>query len=176
MRKVLLSVTILFLLTLGAFGQVTTEKLKIVWPEEYKWKIAADWESGYVRTLELTPENEKNNKWTSKGTMMKIWGATDVPMDNVMTRMFEAVKPNAPNATVTLIEKNEDGENHWIIFKIEAPRHNDNKKPQSELHYVIQGQSSLFSNFVSVKEKTLSEEFIKKWKLIFKGSQLAWEE
>ena len=175
MRKVLLSVTMLFLLTLWAFGQEKMENLKIVWPEEYKWKVGSNQEDESVHMLELIPENEKIDKWTIMGTMMSIKGAKNVPMDKVMTTMFEQAKQNAPKATVTLIEKNEDVKNHWTIFKIEAPRFKNDKNPESQLYYVIQGESSLYSNFVAIKEKALSDEFVEKWKLIFKASELFYE-
>lgn len=175
MKKAFLSLTILILLTFGAFGQEKIENLKIVWPEEYKWKIGSNQEDGSIHMLELIPGNEKVDKWTIMGTMMSIKGAKNVPMDKVMTTMFEQAKQNAPKATVTLIEKNENVKNHWTIFKIEAPRFNNDKNPESQLYYVIQGESSLYSNFVAVKEKTLSDEFVEKWKLIFKSSELVYE-
>jgi hypothetical protein len=175
MAKALISATLLLLLISRAFGQVTTEKIQIVWPEEYKWKVGSDMESGYIRVLTLVPANEEIGKWTIYVEMMKIWGAKDVPMDSVMTRMFNTAKRNAPKATVQIIEKNEDVENASIIFKIEAARLHNSKKPQSQLYYVVQGESSLFSNLVAIKEKTLPEPFIEKWKVIFKTSRLIWE-
>jgi hypothetical protein len=175
MRNVFLSVTMLILLTSGAFAQEKIENLKIVWPEEYKWKVGSNQEDGAMHMLELIPGNEKIDKWTIMGTMMSIKGAKNVPMDKVMAAMFEQAKKNAPKATVTLIEKNEDVKNHWIIFKIEAPRFNNDKNPESQLYYVVQGESSLYSNFVAVKEKTLSDDFVTKWKLIFKASELVYE-
>ncbi len=175
MEKVFLSLTLLTLLTFGAFGQEKIENLKIIWPEEYEWKIGSNQEDGSVHMIELIPGNEKIDKWTIMGTMMSIKGAKNVPMDYVMNAMFDQAKLNAPNATVTLIEKNENTKNQWTIFKIEAPRFNNDKNPESQLYYVIQGESSLYSNFVAIKEKTLSDEFVEKWRLIFKMSELIYQ-
>jgi hypothetical protein len=175
MRKAFLHTTILTLLAIGAFGQEKIENLKIVWPEEYKWKIGSNQEDGSVHMIELIPGNESIDKWTIMGTMMSIKGAKNVPMDVVMNSMFDQAKQNAPKATVTLVEKDETAKNHWTIFKIEAPRFNNDKNPESQLYYVVQGESSLYSNFVAIREKKLSDEFIEKWKGIFKKSELVYE-
>ncbi|HCN85120.1 MAG TPA: hypothetical protein DIT07_16105, partial [Sphingobacteriaceae bacterium] len=42
----------------------------------------------------------------------------------------------------------------------------------SRIYYIVQGDYSLYSNFISVKEKTLSPEFVNKWKIIFMKSEL----
>jgi hypothetical protein len=89
--------------------------------------------------------------------------------------MSDQAKQNAPAAKVTLIEKNEEGKNAWIIFKIESPRFKNDSKPESQLYYIVQGESSLYSNFVALKEKKLSDEFVNKWKEIFKSSELIYQ-
>lgn len=175
MGKLIAQTILCTLLTLSAFGQGRIENLKIVWPEEYKWKIGSNQEDGSVHVIELIPGNEEINKWTIMGTMMSIKGAKSVPMDVVMNSMFDQAKQNAPKATVTLIEKDENAKNRWTIFKIEAPRFNNDKNPESQLYYVVQGESSLYSNFVAVKEKQLTREFIEKWKTVFKKSELIYE-
>ena len=106
---------------------------------------------------------------------MSIKGAKNVPMDKAMNLMYDQAKQNAPDATLTLIEKNETSKNHWILFKIEAPRFKNDKRPESQLYYVIQGESSLYSNFVALKEKKLSDDFVNKWKEIFKASELTFQ-
>jgi hypothetical protein len=148
------------------------ENLIIVWPEEYKWKIGSNQENESIHMMELIPGNEKIDKWTIIGTMMSIKGAKNVPMDKAMGLMFDQAKLNAPEAALTLIEKNETVKNPWVIFKIEAPGFKNDKKPESQLYYIVQGESSLYSNFVAVKEKKLSDEFVSKWAAVFKASEL----
>jgi hypothetical protein len=148
------------------------ENLKIIWPEEYKWKVGSNQENESMHMLELIPGDEKIEKWTIMGTMMSIKGARNIPMDNAMNLMYDQAKQNAPDASLTLIEKNDTAKNPWIIFKIEAPRFKNDKRPESQLYYIVQGESSLYSNFVALKEKKLSDEFVNKWKAIFKSSEL----
>ena len=160
------------LITYSSSNGQGQENLKIVWPEEYKWKIGSNQENETMHMMELIPGKEKIEKWTILGTMISIKGATNVPMDKAMNMMYDQAKQNAPDATLTLIEKNETAGNPWVIFKIEAPRFKNDKRPESQLYYIIQGQTSLYSNFVALKEKKLSDDFVSKWKEIFKASEL----
>jgi len=172
--KRLLFIVALVTLTVSVFGQVQ-ENLKIDWPEEYKWKIGSNQEDGAVHMLEIIPGNEMVDKWTIIGTMMSIKGAKNLSMDVAMQTMFDQAKQNAFKATMTLIEKNESGKNHWIIFKIEVPRFNNDKNPESQLYYIIQGKTSLYVNFVAIREKSLSKDFVDKWITIFKSSELIYQ-
>lgn len=147
----------------------------IVWPEEYKWKIGSNQEDANIHMMELIPGAETLEQWSIMGTMMSVKGAKGVPVDKVMNVMYQQTRQNAPDAVLTLIEKNDTGKNHWILFKIEAPRFTNDVKPESQLYYVIQGESSLYSNFVAIKEATLSDEFSSKWVQIFKASKFVYQ-
>ncbi len=162
-------------LPLVSNAQDKREKLKTVWPDEYKWKVGSDQEDKAMHVLELIPENETHEHWTILGTMISIKGAQYVPMENIMMAMYEQVKLNAPKSTVTEIELNEAAAHHWIVFKIESPRFHHHKIPESRLYYVIQGDSSLYVNIVTIKEKSLTHHFVDKWKAIFKASELLYE-
>ena len=174
MKKIIFFATF-FILTITSFGQSTIENLKIVWPEEYKWKVGSNQEDQTQQMIELIPGNETIDKWTIIGTMMSTKGAKNVPMDVAMNTMFDQAKQNAIKPTLTLIERNDTAKNAWIIFKIEAPKFKNDKNPESQLYYIIQGQSSLYSNFVAIKEKTLSKDFVDKWTKVFKSSELVYQ-
>jgi len=174
MKKLIFFATF-FILTITSFGQSTIENLKIVWPEEYKWKVGSNQEDQTQQMIELIPGNETIDKWTIIGTMMSTKGAKNVPMDVAMNTMFDQAKQNAIKPTLTLIERNDTAKNAWIIFKIEAPKFKNDKNPESQLYYIIQGQSSLYSNFVAIKEKTLSKDFVDKWTKVFKSSELVYQ-
>ncbi|NOS92535.1 MAG: hypothetical protein HOP30_11475 [Cyclobacteriaceae bacterium] len=162
------------LLQIG-IAQEKKEKLKTIWPEEHKWKVGSDQEDKAMHVREWIPGNESHEHWTILGTMISITGAQNVPMENIMMAMYEQVKLSAPKSTVTEIEKDETGKHHWIVFKIESHRFHHHNTPESRLYYAIQGDSSLYVNIVSIKEKTLSHHFIEKWWTIFKASQLVYE-
>ena len=159
------------LMSVYSFGQAR-ENLKIVWPEEYKWKVGSNQENGNIHMVELIPGNETLEKWTILGTMMSLKGAKRISMDKVMKLMYEQAKQNATTAALTLIERDDSSKNPWIIFKIECAALNTDRHPESQLYYIIQGQSSLYSNFVAVKQKKLSDAFVNKWKEVFKASEL----
>lgn len=149
--------------------------MKILWPEEYKWKVGSNQENESVHMLELIPGNETVEKWTIIGTMMAIKGAKNVPMDEAMKLMFDQAKQGAPEAKLTLVEKDVTAKNPWIIFKIEAPNFTNDPTPESQLYYIIQGDASLYSNFVALKKVKLEEEFVKKWVKIFKASEFVFQ-
>jgi len=48
------------------------------------------------------------------------------------------------------------------------------KNPESQLYYIVQGNCSLYSNFVAIKEKSLTNEFVGKWKRVFKSSEFVY--
>ena len=157
------------------YGQEKKEIIKIPWPPEYKWKIGSDQEDQNIRIIELIPENESIEKWTIIATVVLVKGARNVPIESAMNLTFDQAKANAPKAKLTLFEKDEKSVHPWILFKIESPNFKDDKNPESQLYYIIQGDENLYSNLVAMKEKTLSQEFVEKWSGIFKASQLILE-
>ena len=170
MKRIILLPVVTFF-TAMAFAQ-SQESLKIVWPEEYNWKIGSNQKNDKQHMIELIPGNETISKWTIIGTTVSIIGVKNVPMDVAMNLTFDQAKKDAINPTLTQIERNDTAKNAWIIFKIETPGFKDDKNPESQLYYIIQGNASLYSSFVAIKEKSLSKDFVDKWAKIFKSSQL----
>lgn len=141
----------LLLFSLTVFSQDKIENLKIDWPESYEWEIGSNQENESMHMIELIPKSQSLQNWKIIGTMISIKGATNVPMDVYIDLMYTQMKQNAPKAKLTVLEKDETGKNHWALFIIESPRFNDDKTPESQIYYVIQGNSSLYSNLVAVK-------------------------
>lgn len=163
------------LIPINVFGQNEIENLKINWPEKYEWKIGSNQETEQIHFIELVPGNESVDNWTIIGAMISIKGATNVPMDVAVDLMFDQTKATAPKAKLTVIEKNETDPNHWIIFKIESPSFTNDENPESQLYYIIQGKSSLYSSFVAIKEEELSKDFVEEWIEIFKSSEFVYQ-
>jgi len=165
----------MMLSTLFSFGQATKENLKITWPEEYQWKIGSEQEDGQQHMIELIPGKETINKWTIIGTMLSVKGATNVSLDMAMNIMYEQAIQNANTPTLTMVERNDTAKHPWILFKIEAASFKNDNNPESQLYYIIVGESSLYSNFVAIKEKNLSKEFVDKWVKVFKQSEFVYQ-
>ncbi len=177
MTKTTTSFVILFLwifFTLSARSQ-SEEQLKIAWPEEYHWKVGSDQETNSHHLIELIPENESLNEWSIIGTMFSFKDVKHAPVEAIMNLLFEQTKKTAVRPTLTVIEKNDTAKNAWIIFKIESPKFKKDKTPESQLYYLLQGNTSLYSNFVAIKEKTLSDDFVAKWSKIFRNSELIYQ-
>ena len=171
MKKVVVFFT-LFAPAMICFGQPAHETLKIMWPEEYKWKVGSNQDNSKTQLVEMVPGKETIDKWTIMGTMVTIRGLKNVSMDAAMNATFSQAQQNAIDPVLTLVERNDTAKNAWIIFKIEAAKFKNDNTPESQLFYVIQGESALYSNFVAIKQKTLSKEFVDKWAKIFESSQL----
>ena len=165
----------IFLTTLLSFGQTKIESLKITMPEEYKWKVGSHQEDSKQQMVELIPGKEKIDNWTIIGTMLSLKGVTNVPMDVAMNLMFDQAKENAIKPILTLVERNDTTKHSWIIFKIEVAKFKNDNNPESQLYYIIQGETALYSNFVAIKDKTLSKEFVDKWTKVFKASELVYQ-
>jgi hypothetical protein len=168
MKTLLLSLLIFFSLTSAA-----QETLNVKWPEEYKWKTGSAQDNGAVHMVEMVPGNETVDKWTIMGTIMSFKGVKDVSLTLMMNMSFQQAQANAPEAKLTVIEQSDTAKHAWVLFKIESPRFKNDKNPESQLYYMIQGNAALYMVFVAVKEKNLSEAFVNKWSRIFKASELA---
>lgn len=160
----------LFLITTNlSFAQ---ESLKIVWLEQYEWKLLSNQEDGNIHMMEVIPGKETAENWTMLGQMMSIKGALNVPMEDAKNTMFEQIKASFPKAKLTVLEKDEQAEFPWILFKIEKPDTKLNQKAESQLWYIRQGKTALYINFIAKKEKELKADFVETWVKVFKDSEI----
>jgi hypothetical protein len=155
-----------------ASAQTGSESLKVYWPVEYKWKIGSDQQTPTARMLELIPANETLSNWTMIATMTVLKGVKNMDMSGAMKMIFDKTKGRAPKARLVAIERGGTAKNPWIIFKIESPSFTNSKTPESQMYYVIQGNQSLYTNFIAVKQDMLGPLFIERWAKIFKRSKL----
>ncbi|MGE5108295.1 MAG: hypothetical protein ACM3H8_12165, partial [Sphingobacteriales bacterium] len=122
-------------LTITSFGQTKDENLKIVWPEEYKWKIGNNQEDNTTHFIEIIPGKENINKWTMLGTMMSLKNVKISSTDQVVQMYTESSSKESSKAKLTVLEKNDTAKNIWVIFKIETPSFPNDPKPESQLYY-----------------------------------------
>lgn len=151
------------------------ESLKLHWPESENWKVGSNQGNEEMTMLELIPSNETFENWTEIGTMIAIKGAKKIPMDKAMNMMFEQSKKNSPKAKLTFIEKDENVKFPWIIFTIECPNFKDDKKPESQLWYIVQGKTSLYTNFRAVKRSSIPTNLKDKWIKFFKTGEIVYQ-
>ena len=175
--KRLFFTTLLITLTSISFGQTPTkgENLKIVWAQEYKWKIGSNQEDKTMQFLEIVPGKETIDKWTMLGTMMSLKNVKISKTDQVVQMYRESSLKESPKAKLTVIESNDTTKNIWVLFKVETSSFPNDPKPESQLYYSIQGEATLYVNFIAIKEKTLPTDFINKWSKIFKDSELVYQ-
>ena len=148
------------------------ESLLLNWPEEENWKIGDDQENAEQHVLDLIHSDETIDNWTELGNMTSIKGIKGVPMEKAMNLMFDQIKQNAPKAKLTFIEKDENTEYPWIIFTIESPSFKNDKTPESQLWYIVQGKQALYTNFRAVKQATIPSDLKEKWIAFFKTGKI----
>src|ERR1700739_1764527 len=151
MKKIIASILFTVLTSL-AWAQ-TQENLKIVWPEEYKWKIGSNQEDETMHQMELIPGNQEMGSWKIMGSMMSIKNTQTKSTAQILEVFKDAALKESPSAKLTELEKNDKGKNPWVLFKVETPSFPNDPTPESQLYYVIQGKATLYSNFVAIKEK-----------------------
>jgi tetratricopeptide (TPR) repeat protein len=148
------------------------EYLMLDWPDSENWKVGDDQENAQQHVIDLIHKNETIDKWTELGNMTSIKGVTGVPMDKAMNLMFEQAQLNAPKAKLTFIEKDESSKYPWIIFIIEAPSFKNDKTPESQLWYIVQGNHALYTNFRAIKQATIPVDLKEKWIKFFKTGKI----
>lgn len=150
------------------------ENLKLNWPEEYKWKIATNQEDGQVHFVEVIPGKETLEKWTMLGTMMSLKNVKLTTTAEIVGIYKNASMSESPDAVLTILESDDKAKNIWVVFKVETPKFPNDPVPESQLYYVIQGEETLYVNFIAIKEKTLGKTFIDKWTKVFKASEFVY--
>jgi len=148
------------------------ETIMIEWPKQYNWEVLSNNESDQMHRMEIVPKNETGENWTILGQMMSIKGAHNISMEKAKELMYKQIKMNAPGAIISTLQKDEDLQLPWILFKIECPKFEDNNNPESQLWYIKQGLNALYINFVAIKKASLDDVFIDRWGQVFIGSKL----
>jgi tetratricopeptide (TPR) repeat protein len=150
----------------------TIESFVLEWPANEKWKLGSNQENDQMHVIEVIHSNETLEKWSEIGTMTTIKNVKNVPMDKAMDLTYQQSKQNAPNAKLTFIEKDETAEYPWITFTIESPEFTNDKTPESQLWYIVQGKNALYTNFRAVKQATIPAELKDKWIAFFKAGKI----
>lgn len=151
------------------------ESLALHWPENENWKIGDDQENAEQHVIDFIHTNETIDKWTELGNMTSMKGVTGVPVERAMVLIYDNAKQNAPKAKLTFIEKDETVECPWILFTIESPSFKDDKTPESQLWYIVQGKQALYTNFRAVKKATVPPELKEKWIPFFKNGKMMYQ-
>ncbi len=172
----------LFILSLSlsnvllAQGPKKTETLKISWPEEYNWKTLESHDDKKTSLVEMIPAKDKPDNWSMFATMMSFKDVKITTTNKVVQTYKESSRKESPRAKVTVLESNDSAINKFVLFKIETESFPEDPRPESQLYYAIQGESTLYVNFVAVKEPELSAQFVDKWSKVFKGAEFVYKD
>ena len=166
------TVFVFVLLCFQMFLGQEKEVLKVEWPKEYEWKVVVDEKDGETDVIQMIPKKENENNWSILVSIMSSKSFITINEDFIKG-LFESQSPTKdPLAKLTILGKSNEKENVWIIFKTEASFSTNSNSPLSQICYLLQSKNTLNSICIMEKEKSLSEEFVKKWSKIFKESKL----
>jgi hypothetical protein len=158
------------LLYFSGYAQKKIENIKIDWPAEYKWQIINQSKNKSRQSVTLIPGYETVKNASIIGTMVAIKGVNYSDLDGLITHYKTSIDTGSK---LTLLERNDTNQPHWIIFKVETPVTPKYPEPESDLYYVVQGEYALYENYVAIKKENISQDFIKRWSEIFKKAALA---
>jgi hypothetical protein len=159
-----------------ASKQKSGESLMLDWPDSEGWKVGDDQENEQTHVIDLVRNNETVDKWTELGNMTTIKAIKNLPIDKAMDFMFDQAKQQSPKAKLTFIEKDEQAETPWIIFTIESPGFKNDKNPESQLWYIVQGKQALYTNFRAVKQASIPDALKTKWIAFFKTGKIVYKD
>src|ERR1700748_1910135 len=107
MRRTFFVLFVLLVISTVSFGQDKTEGLKISWPDNFNWKIGSDQENDSQHLVELVLANESIDDWTILATMQTLKGTVNVPIASVPAAMMSQAQKTAPDAKLTIFEKDD---------------------------------------------------------------------
>ena len=169
------STLILFALSLSSFAQTKQERLKIFWPEEYKWKTISNIEDSSAAFIQFIPEKENVSNWTISGSLRTTKKLVAPNLDLIIQSYTRSALKESSKAKITVIERNDSTKNIWVLLKVETSDFPNDPVPESDFWYIQQGDLNHFAAFVGIREKEFSKSFIEKWSKIFKMSKIIYE-
>lgn len=174
MGKVI-AILLVIIIPLYSSGQVKNEKLKVFWPEEYKWKTIVNTNDSSRAFMQVIPESESPATWTIAGTLLTTKNLIAPNLDLIIQSYTNASLKESSKAMITVIERNDTAKNTWVLLKVETPSFPNDPIPESDFWYIQQGNNNHFAAFVAIREKEFSDLFIEKWTKIFKMSRLMYD-
>ena len=154
------------------FGQEKKEVLKIEWPKEHEWKVENKEENSEVDVIEAVPlqEGKENRNIVFIYTRFKNLELYNVEF--LKNFFITAFKENLLKGKITILGESKNGEREWVLYKVENVNYIEEDNQSAVLYYILQGDKNTHVISIEVREKSLSEEFVKKWSKVFKESRL----
>ena len=153
-------------------SQNKNEHLQLDWPVAYKWKIVNQQNDSSIQSVTIIPGFETIKTATIMGNMIARVGVIFPKGDQMLEHYRNSIDTGS---VLTVIERNDNAQYPWLIFKVETPVTAKYPEPESDLYYVIQGAYALYENYVSIKKPTLSKKFLEKWTEVFKAAKITIE-
>lgn len=165
MKNLFLILTTFF----SIFSFAQKEVLNIPFPEKYDLVIKQNEENNKIIFKEWIPKKETFDNYTIIATEMTIKDMAKFPLDNFKQTILDSFNERAIGAKFTEIVR----ELNYIIFKSEVDYYkNAPQEKEAQLYFITKGKNDLYSVSIAIKEKKLSDKFIKEWTEVFKNIKI----
>ena len=153
-----------------AFSQ-KKESYVLEWPKK-EWKEVQHDEMPEFTFMLYTPPQESLENWTILGNSTSFHQVEIAPLDTFMMRIFRQTQQLYPTAKLSFLEKDEKSKFKTILFKIDVEEGVMGLEAQSQIMHITLGEQGLYSSYISVKKKEISEAEIKKWGTFLKKAKV----
>lgn len=161
---------ILFFLPLAAFSQ-KRDSLVINFPQKYNLVLKNNQQDSRKILREWIPNGQTWENYDIIATMLVLKNGKSVSVNKFKDLIVKGLKEKTKGFKYTELDRNEDSENGYLIFKCESDSYKDSKEKESQIYFLTIGKNDLFSNIIALKTDKFSDEFVEEWRKIFKESK-----
>lgn len=152
-----------------AFSQ-KRDSLIITFPQKYNLVLKGDQQDSKQILREWIPQGQTWDNYTIIATMSIIKDAS-VSIEQFKNLLVRGLQEKTKGFKYTELDRNEDSENGYLIFKCESDSYKNSNDKESQLYFMTKGKSDLFTNVVALKTDRLSDKFVEEWRTVFKESK-----
>lgn len=145
------------------------ESLFFHFPDHENWQLKSNQRNKTMSSTDYTKNNKDLDKWDEILNVITVFNVK--PKKNELEKMMGMVlkqsAEKAPNAKSTLIDKEEDTDYPWIMFKNECPEIKGLEQTESQIYCIFLGEETIYicsrsiksDKFTEVKEKIITGFF-----------------
>lgn len=129
-------------------------------PDHENWKLKNNNSDENISTIDIIKNDKNKNDWEDILNIVTVFNVKPrkSELDFMMDMVLKQSKEKAPNAKSTLIDKEEDADYPWIMFKNECPEIKGLEQTESQIYFIILGEATIYICSRSIKSNKFSED------------------
>lgn len=149
------------------------EMFGLNFPPDEKWGVADRQETDNELMLVFLRQGEDLKKWQQMVNMMQMKGLTtnaQFTLDSVKKIFVNIALKKAPESTVKSLQAGSIEGRDYIMFVVESPYFENDKNPESQLYFILQGKNDIYACSRSIKSKSIPKSILDSWVSFFKST------